>query len=302
MRRIFLLSHPIHSASAGILFGLALLIGACSARRDEGNAPEPVVPALDTLFVIGADDGPEDEIIDAVAFRGRPILDQGPDGLIWVVNPAGSNLLVFDAEGEKTAVYGRMGSGPGEFFDVAALSAIQDGAWTWDWRNQQLCRWSARNGLVRTWRTELGQPNSNKAVLEADGTIWFFDQDFAGISDHSVTHNLLRVPAGSDPDTLWQCEIPAAVTPAHMGIAPSYSPHFIHAPGEGVIVCGTYEYVLHHITEAEFTTWSLPTTNTPYSARALRPGGRGGVSESGSNKIYEPPLMPLLGANTGQGH
>ncbi len=101
----------------------------------------PIDVTLDTLFAIGSPTGPEDEFISRDRRGGPVIFDVGPDGLIWIMNSGDKHMMVFNEDGERQAFLGRSGAGPGEFQWVMGLKAVEGGAWTWDWRNQQLCNW-----------------------------------------------------------------------------------------------------------------------------------------------------------------
>ena len=99
------------------IIAIALGIPACSRGDDSqsvGELVEPVAVTMDTLFAIGHPDGPDEEFLARNKRGGRVLMDVGPDGLIWVMNAIDRRLLIFDRDGERLAIMGQSGQGPGE--------------------------------------------------------------------------------------------------------------------------------------------------------------------------------------------
>ncbi|MFC1530558.1 hypothetical protein ACFL6R_07615 [Gemmatimonadota bacterium] len=54
-----------------------------------------------------------------------------------------------------------------------ALTAVTNGAWTWDFRNQQLCRWSLGDGLVEISRTQIPhKPDVEEIIPVSRDEVW----------------------------------------------------------------------------------------------------------------------------------
>lgn len=269
---------------------------ACSSRAGGPEPVDDVIPAdvtLDTLFAIGAPDGPEDELIWRDQRGGSVLLDVGPDGLIWIMNSGDKRLIVFNADGERQTFLGRSGEGPGEFQWVLGLTAVEGGAWTWDWRNQQLCRWSVEEGLLNTYRTEIPQPMFNRMTIDENGTIWYLHEHLEEPEYKEIPVELVRVSPGEEAVVVTTFIVPGAILPRRGG-AMSLVPHIVPAPRGGILIAPGYEYELQWYTVKSNTprrVWEYPSTETPYSARQLRPGGRGGFTPAGGDMV-EPPLLP----------
>jgi hypothetical protein len=199
---------------------------------------EPVKVHCDTLFAIGRPDGPVDEFLARDPHGGGILMDVGPDGLIWIVNPIDGHLLVFDRTGERQAIWSRKGSGPGEFQYAMALTTIAGGAWTWDWRNQQLCKWSLAGGLLETHRTSLPQPMMNRIVIDRTGTAWFLHDVVEEPEYEEIPVELRCLEPGGEQQTVAAFDIPGAMLPGR-GFALSLFPSFAPLPDGGIVIATT---------------------------------------------------------------
>jgi hypothetical protein len=277
-----------------LIIGSTLLATEVRCRQADGVVPNTVT--LDTLFSIGGSDGPLDELI----FRpqngqGRPLFDRGPDGLLWILNPGDQVLMIFDENGQKQRAYGRDGSGPGEFRAVLGLTAVEGGAWTWDWRNQQLCRWSLDEGLISTRRTQIPQPLMNTVAISESGTIWFMNEVLEEPALELVPVHLYCTDEEGAPVDMHTYEVPGVVYPRQAG-AFSFVPELAPAPGGGIIIAPTCRFDLHFYRQGSaepVNVWTLPSIENPYTRQQLQPGGRGGIGiPPDIDKLIEPPLLP----------
>lgn len=274
--------------------GFTLMADDVSCQQVDSVVPSHV--EFDTLFSIGGPDGPVDELIfRPQRGRGTPLMDLGPDGMIWILNPGDQVLMVFDESGQKLKTWGGSGSGPGEFRAAFALTAVEGGAWTWDWTNQQLCRWSLTEGLVSTQRTQIPQPLMNQAVLDENGTLWFMNEVLEEPALEIVPVHLYCSDQEGVPVDIATFGVPGVVYPRQAGVY-SFLPEIAPATGGGVIIAPTHRFDLHHYqaeTGSPADVWTLPPIETPYTSRQLQPGGRGSIGiPPDLDKRIEPPLLP----------
>lgn len=275
-----------------------LLMGTLSIPADVSCQQEsevvPTYVVLDTLFSIGAPDGPVDELIfRPQQGRSFPLLDLGPNGLVWIYNPGDQCLMIFNTSGQKEKVYGRSGAGPGEFSAVCALTAVEGGAWTWDSTNQQLCRWSLTEGLLTTKRTKIPEPIFQRSVVDRSGTIWYLNEVLEEPALEKIPVHLYCSNSEGEPVDIIMYEAPGAVYPGRAQTF-SYIPRLTPALDDGVIIAPTYEYIIHFFQvgyHSPISVWEYPSTETPYSRRERQPGGRGGIRISRDGDLIEPPLL-----------
>jgi|GEM_PF-2092809 len=280
-------------------FCLSLIALAASAVLPSGaeaqvcrDGIEPVKVHCDTLFAIGRPDGPVEEYLARDPRGGSVLMDVGPDGLIWILNPIDGHLMAFSDAGERLVSYSRKGSGPGEFQQAMALTAVTSGAWTWDWPNQQLCRWSLGGGLLETHRTDLPQPMFNRLVIDRTGTAWFLHDVVEEPEYEEIPVELRCLEPGGEQQAVAAFGIPGAMLPGR-GFALSLFPSFAPLPAGGIVIATTHEYDLFGFTavaDEAILHWHFPSLETPYTARQRRTGGRGGFTPAGG-ELIEPPLL-----------
>jgi hypothetical protein len=269
-----------------ILVGLTLFSG-CDQSPPGLAGTIPHVASIDTLCQLSGPDATGDDLIAWAMPGGNPRLDVGPDGLLWLFNPSAGALQLYDENGDRISQHGRIGQGPGEFQWLETLTAVEGGVWTWDSDNQQLSRWSATDGFVESFRTQV--PRESGSVIEPDGTLWYLHWSFEDMSGDEMPMDLVRCRRDGGAESIFQLTVPGYFTSG--AVIWSYSPVLARSPDSGVITSLDYEMNFRLDGAGPPVTWALGTLAWPYSERERQPGGRGSL-RTADGEMHEAPMMP----------
>jgi hypothetical protein len=153
---------------------MVLMIG-CDGKESDGNVVldsagirivENRQPAWSDGSAWLLDSAPTVEIggRESLSQIGRTL--RLPDGRIVVVHGGGSEILVYSPQGQLDARFGRRGSGPGEFQEIARLFVVGggDSIMVYDYSQNRLSIFDTRGSLGRT---EHASPDGTPAFIEA---------------------------------------------------------------------------------------------------------------------------------------
>jgi hypothetical protein len=141
---------------------LLLFVTHAHGQRISGSvsrlSPEP-------LFTIGRADGPPEELFSRIVSAMRL-----PDGRFVVADGMELRISVYDPAGRLQSVFGRSGSGPGEYRSIGGIwSTGHDTIGVWDARLQRITHVLSRGEVVATHvpRFDLLQPPAGGGTLDA---------------------------------------------------------------------------------------------------------------------------------------
>ncbi len=187
----------------------------------------PERPAAE-VFRLGGIDAPEHS-----AFTREPGLAVTPDGMLFVRNPNGASLEVFDGSGRHRGTVGGAGQGPGEFQILNAHGVVGDTLWAINFPDPRISRFRLDGTHLRTERLEaldFGRPLSAPQPLTAilrSGWGLAVPTAFPVGADGRVTLPVLLVgPGGGAP----------------RAVAEIVTPQGLHLPGVGVFALHSFPF------------------------------------------------------------
>ena len=126
-----------------VTFACALVCAAPAHGQDDQGRPWRL--SAEPLLAIGRTDGPPEELFSRIVGAVRL-----PDGRYAVADGRELRITVYDPTGRLLSVFGREGSGPGEFRSIYGIWSIGDTLSVWDERLQRITRFSPAGDVLRT--------------------------------------------------------------------------------------------------------------------------------------------------------
>jgi hypothetical protein len=166
--------------------------GASSGQSDLDTLTDRV--AVPT-FQVGAVDDP------AFAFTRIGGVRAGPDGNVYVLEPAEGRIAVIDPAGDLVGRIGRRGQGPGEFLGPASLGWHADTLWVLDVGTRRVT-WLFHGGLVRTLPYGSLNPGEGRTLSTvvplADGSLLGVASRAPAVARAASNHDVALVRVGPE--------------------------------------------------------------------------------------------------------